>query len=68
MDDKKEKFTTRMFHYINGQFQMIEREFDRLEDAIEAGIAAACHSWKVYDQDGQCHHDNHHHHDNGPYC
>ena len=64
----EEKFTTRMFHLIGGQFQMIEQQFDRLEDAVKAGFEAACHSWKVYDQHGHCHHDGHDHDHDSPYC
>ncbi len=66
--EKEQKFMARMFHFVSGQFHMIEREFDRLEDAIEAGVAAACHSWKVYDMNGQCHHNSHDHNHDGPYC
>lgn len=61
-------FITKMFHYIEGELCIIEETFERIEEAIECGIRAACHSFKVYDHDGcLCHHHHHccHH---GPYC
>lgn len=59
--DNKDKFTTRMFHYISGELSMVVKQFDRIEDAIEAGISAACHSYKVYDMDDNVCHDSRHH-------
>ncbi len=64
-------FITKIAHYISGELHQIEHTFDRLEDAIEAGIAAAAHSFKVYDKHGECHHSSHHHHHHHghhPYC
>ena len=62
--DKKEKFTARMYHYISGEFSLIVKHFDRLEDAIEAGIKEACHTYKVYEKDGGiCHDSEEHKHD-----
>lgn len=61
------KFIARIFHYISGELSLVVKEFDRLEDAIEAGIAAACHSFKVYDKDGHVCHDSHGP-NHGPYC
>lgn len=55
-------FTLRVQNYINGELEVITHAFDRLEDAVEAGVKAACHSFKVHDQRGCVHHDSHHHH------
>ena len=62
-----ENFTSRIFHYISGELHLVEKQFDRLEDAIEAGVKAAAHSFKVYDMNGECHYDSHGH-NHGPYC
>ena len=59
--DNKEKFIARMYHYISGELSLIVQEFDRVEDAIEAGIKAACHTYKVYDGSGNVCHDSDHH-------
>ena len=68
MNDKKESFTTRMYHYISGEMQLVVNKFDRIEDAIEAGIKAAAHSYKVYNSDGDICHDSHHPHKHGHHC
>jgi hypothetical protein len=74
---KKEGFITKLMTYISGELHVVEHEFDRIEDAVEAGIKAACYTFKVYDHNGNCHHDGHGHgHDHGhgrdhghhPYC
>lgn len=64
-------FTTKLFHYISGELQVVVKEFERLEDAIEHGIAAAAHAYKVFDHEGNiCHdsHGHHRHHGHHPYC
>lgn len=61
------KFTLRIIDIINSELRVVERKFDRLEDAIEHGIKATCHSFKIYDHRGHCHHNSHHHHHHGPY-
>jgi hypothetical protein len=60
-------YVAKLFRLISGEFCVTEHRFDRLEDAIECGIKAAVHSFKVYDKDGCCCHDSHHH-PHGPYC
>lgn len=69
---KKEGFIAKFVTAISGQIHVIEQEFDRLEDAVEAGLAAAYHTFKVYDHHGHCHHHHHHghghHHGHHPYC
>jgi hypothetical protein len=62
------KYVARLFHLVSGELHLVVHEFERLEDAIECGIQAACHSFKVYDQDGCVCHDSGHHHPTGPYC
>lgn len=62
MSDKKESFIARMYHHISGEIHLVVQEFDRIEDAIEAGIKAAAHSYKVYNSDGDICHDSHHPH------
>lgn len=57
--NNEEKFIAKMFHYINGELRLIIEEFDRLEEAIEAGIKAVCHSFKIYNSDGDLCHDSH---------
>jgi hypothetical protein len=59
--DKKETVTARMYHYIQGELRLVVKKFDRLEDAIEAGIKEGCHTYKVYDKDGDLCHDSHDH-------
>ena len=61
------KFIIKMFHYISGELHIVVKEFDRIEDAIAAGVAAACHAYKVYDKDGCICHDSQGQ-NNGPYC
>lgn len=64
----KESFTTRMYYYISGELSLIVKEFERIEDAIEAGVKAACHSYKVHDSDGNVCHDSHHCDDDDTYA
>ena len=61
------KYTVRMYHYISGELHLVVQEFERLEHAIAAGVAAACHAFKVFDMDGCICHDSQGHND-GPYC
>jgi hypothetical protein len=69
MSKKKESFVARMYHYISGEMTLVVKEFDRIEDAIEDGIAAAAHSYKVYDTNGDICHDSHHpHKPHKPHC
>ena len=56
------KFIARMYHFVSGELYLVVEEFDRIEDAIEAGIKAAAHSYKVYDHNGCICHDSHGHH------
>lgn len=62
------KFTLKLFSYIAGELCVVVKEFERIEDAIAHGIAAAVHSYRVFDEDGFCCHDGDHHHHPMPYC
>lgn len=63
------KFTLKLFHYISGELQIVVKQFDRIEDAIEHGVQAAVHAYKVFDEDGcVCHDSQHHHPGQGSYC
>ena len=66
---KKESFILKIYNYISGELHMVVKQFDRIEDAVEDGWAAAAHSFKVYDMHGECHHHHqcHLNHDHGPY-
>lgn len=65
--DRENKFLVRIFHLISGELHLVEKTYERLEEAVKCGIDAACHSFKVYDPDGCVCHDSHHHPE-GPYC
>ena len=47
-----------MYHYVEGELKLFVAEFEKLEDAIAQGINSLCHHFKIFDQDGQCHHDS----------
>jgi len=71
----EKKFLLKVYQYVEGQLNAVIREFDRIEDAIEDGVKAACHSYKVYDENGNIHHHGQghdhghdHDHDHNPYC
>lgn len=66
--DNKEKFTARIYHYIGNEIHLVVKKFDRLEDAVEAGIKAACHSYKVYDENGSICHNSQDHHGHDTYA
>jgi hypothetical protein len=65
MDNKE--FIVKMFQYINGELQLLVKEFDKIEDAIAHGLNTACESFKIFDRDGCCHHDSRGH-SGGEYC
>ena len=52
------KFILNMYHYVEGELKLFVAEFEKLEDAIAQGINSLCHHFKIFDQDGQCHHDS----------
>jgi len=67
----KQGFIAKFVTTISGEIHVIEQQFERLEDAVEAGLKAAYKSFKVYDHNGHCHHHHqhhHHHHGHHPYC
>lgn len=62
-------FTIKLIHYINGVLDVTHHKVDRLEDAIEHGIKAAVHSYKVYDEENNlCHDSKDHDHDHDHYA
>lgn len=61
------KFVIKLFSYISGELQIVEKEFERIEDAIEHGIKAAVHAYKIFDHTGCLCHDSQGDHGCGPY-
>ena len=56
------EYIVKVYHYIDGLLEKTEHEFEKLEAAIEHGLSAACHTYKVYDKHGNiCHEGNGHH-------
>lgn len=51
-------FTVRLYHYISGELQLIIKQFERIEEAIEEGIRSCAHTFKIYDFDGNICHDS----------
>jgi hypothetical protein len=54
-------FKIKMYHYIKGELQIIIEEFECFEKAIDRGLKALCHSFKIFDRDGCVCHDSHAH-------
>jgi hypothetical protein len=55
---KTKNFIAKFFYWIGGQLCVVAMFFERLGAAIKAGLKSAAHTFKVYDTDGHCHHDN----------
>lgn len=58
MDGKK--FITKVYQYVEGELQVLIHECETIEEAFEHGFKAACHCFKILDQDGVVHHNSHH--------
>ena len=57
-----------MVHYIKGSFQIMEFEYESLEEAIRAGHESKCYTFKVYDHEERLCHDSHGFHDVDSYA
>lgn len=55
----KNQFTSRMYHYVEGELKLVVKKFNKLEEAVEAGIKAGCHAYKIYDLEGGVCHEGH---------
>ena len=51
-------FKLKIYKYVDGILEIINKEFDKLEDAIEHGMKEICHKFKVHDRDGNICHDS----------
>jgi hypothetical protein len=62
-------FMVRITQYVGGVLQTIKKWYNKLEDAIKAGLRYICHAFKVYNKDGECCHSSHPHGvGENPYC
>jgi hypothetical protein len=59
MDEKN--FIIKIYQYINGELQLLVKEFEAIEEAIEHGMKCFCHRFKIFDRDGHVCHDSHGH-------
>lgn len=67
MKNELQKFKLMIFNWVSGELQKVEKEFDKVEDAIEESGRHGKGNHKVYDHEGNLvhskDHDRDHDHD-----
>ena len=52
----KQEFIAEIYHFANGLIKTVRHEFETLEEALRHVESVICHSFKVFDHNGQvCH-------------